>query len=116
MVAAPNAMNTIPSQANNLLNTNPLVQNIMQATAKGNPLAVDPQQQQNQHHIQNTHHQVDLTGNTTPNTELKQHTSPTGDIPSMGVYTPDSTTNSVHSLHHYGQCDLDVAQLGLECM
>ncbi|XP_019865415.1 histone acetyltransferase KAT6A isoform X2 [Aethina tumida] len=35
------------------------------------------------------------------------------DIPSMGVYTPDSTTNSVHSLH-YGQCDLDVAQLGLE--
>ncbi|XP_045478193.1 histone acetyltransferase KAT6B-like isoform X2 [Harmonia axyridis] len=35
------------------------------------------------------------------------------DIPSMGVYTPDSTTNSVHSLH-YGQCDLDVAQLNLE--
>lgn len=33
---------------------------------------------------------------------------------SMGVYTPDSTTNSVHSLHHYNQCDLDVAQLGLE--
>ena len=31
----------------------------------------------------------------------------------MGVYTPDSTTNSVHSLH-YGQCDLDVSQLGLE--
>lgn len=22
------------------------------------------------------------------------------DIPSMGVYTPDSTTNSVHSLHY----------------
>lgn len=36
------------------------------------------------------------------------------DIPSMGVYTPDSTTNSVHSLHGYGQCDLDVSQLGLE--
>lgn len=35
------------------------------------------------------------------------------DLPSMGVYTPDSTTNSVHSLH-YGQCDLDVTQLGLE--
>lgn len=32
----------------------------------------------------------------------------------MGVYTPDSTTNSVHSLHHYGQCDIDVSQLGLE--
>lgn len=34
-------------------------------------------------------------------------------IPTMGVYTPDSTTNSVHSLH-YGQCDIDVAQLGIE--
>ncbi|XP_070493159.1 histone acetyltransferase KAT6A isoform X2 [Chironomus tepperi] len=33
---------------------------------------------------------------------------------SLGVYTPDSTTNSVHSLHHYGQCDLDVNQLELE--
>lgn len=32
----------------------------------------------------------------------------------MGVYTPDSTTNSVHSLHHYGTCDIDVSQLGLE--
>nr|CAI5860554.1 unnamed protein product [Callosobruchus analis] len=45
-----------------------------------------------------------------------KHTPPTpsaADIPSMGVYTPDSTTNSVHSLH-YGQCELDVAQLGLE--
>lgn len=39
---------------------------------------------------------------------------PSQDIPSMGVYTPDSTTNSVHSLHHYGQCDIDVSQLGLE--
>ncbi|KAK9887773.1 hypothetical protein WA026_000088 [Henosepilachna vigintioctopunctata] len=45
-----------------------------------------------------------------------KHTPPTPsapDIPSMGVYTPDSTTNSVHSLH-YGQCDLDVSQLNLE--
>lgn len=108
-----NPMNTIPSQANNLLNANnPLNQNMMQSTKNNNALAVE---QQTQHHIQNTHHQADLTGNTTPNTELKQHTSPTADIPSMGVYTPDSTTNSVHSLHHYGQCDLDVAQLGLEC-
>jgi MOZ/SAS family len=40
--------------------------------------------------------------------------SSSGDIQSMGVYTPDSTTNSVHSLHHYGQCDLDVNQLELE--
>ena len=46
----------------------------------------------------------------------QQHTSPSGNdnIQSMGVYTPDSTTNSVHSLHHYGQCDLDVNQLELE--
>lgn len=32
-----------------------------------------------------------------------KHTPPTPsapDIPSMGVYTPDSTTNSVHSLHY----------------
>ena len=40
--------------------------------------------------------------------------SSSGDIQSMGVYTPDSTTNSVHSLHHYGPCDLDVNQLELE--
>jgi len=35
-------------------------------------------------------------------------------MPSMGVYTPDSATNSVHSMHGYGQCELDVSQLGLE--
>lgn len=111
MVANQSPMNAIPPQPNNLLNANnALNPNIMQST-KNSPL------EQNQHHIQNAHHQADLTGNTTPNsnsTELKQHTSPTADIPSMGVYTPDSTTNSVHSLHHYGQCDLDVAHLGLE--
>lgn len=48
---------------------------------------------------------------------MHQHASPSGNdnnIQSMGVYTPDSTTNSVHSLHHYGQCDLDVNQLELE--
>lgn len=48
-------------------------------------------------------------------TSVKQ-TPPTPsapDIPSMGVYTPDSTTNSVHSLH-YGQCDIEMSQLGLE--
>ncbi|KAK4873761.1 hypothetical protein RN001_013121 [Aquatica leii] len=52
----------------------------------------------------------------TPLPNTIKHTPPTPsapDIPSMGVYTPDSTTNSVHSLH-YGQCDLDVSQLGLE--
>ncbi|XP_063696559.1 histone acetyltransferase KAT6B-like isoform X2 [Culicoides brevitarsis] len=59
-------------------------------------------------------------GAATPNalqmnqTEIKQHTPPSADIPSMGVYTPDSTTNSVVSLHHYSQCDLDVSQLELE--
>lgn len=41
-----------------------------------------------------------------------QQTPPSSEIASMGVYTPDSTTNSVHSMH-YGQCDLD-AQLDME--
>ncbi|XP_075238647.1 histone acetyltransferase enoki mushroom isoform X2 [Lycorma delicatula] len=49
----------------------------------------------------------------TDSTSVKQ-TPPQPEIPSMGVYTPDSTTNSVHSIHGYGQCDLDVNQLGLE--
>lgn len=113
MVQNPNAMNTIPPQSNNLLNANAALNPNMMQSAKNSSLTVE----QNQHHIQNAHHQQDLAGNTTPNSntaELKQHTSPTADIPSMGVYTPDSTTNSVHSLHHYGQCDLDVAHLGLE--
>ncbi|XP_028173694.1 histone acetyltransferase KAT6A-like isoform X2 [Ostrinia furnacalis] len=34
-------------------------------------------------------------------------------LQSMGVYTPDSTSNSVHSVQ-YGNCELDVSQLGLE--
>lgn len=34
-------------------------------------------------------------------------------LQSMGVYTPDSTSNSVHSVH-YPTCELDVSQLGLE--
>lgn len=57
------------------------------------------------------------SGKTTPhldNPNSVKRTPPSQtDLPSMGVYTPDSTTNSVHSLH-YGQCDLDVSQLGLE--
>lgn len=46
---------------------------------------------------------------------MKQAQSvPSGaEVPSMGVYTPDSTTNSVHSLH-YGHCEMDVTQLNLE--
>lgn len=120
MVQNPNAMN--PIQSNSLINANNLNSNMMQA-AKANPL-----DQQQQHHIQNAHHQADLSVNPIANvqqqqrmqkamtpplhqTELKQHTSPAADIP-MGVYTPDSATNSVH--HHYGQCDIDVTQLGLE--
>ncbi|XP_055613729.1 histone acetyltransferase KAT6A isoform X2 [Uranotaenia lowii] len=46
--------------------------------------------------------------------DIKPHGSNSGDVSSISVYTPDSTTNSVHSLHQYGQCDLDVTQLGLE--
>ncbi|XP_049875953.1 histone acetyltransferase KAT6B isoform X2 [Pectinophora gossypiella] len=34
-------------------------------------------------------------------------------LQSMGVYTPDSTSNSVHSVQ-YPTCELDVSQLGLE--
>ncbi|XP_050308446.1 histone acetyltransferase KAT6A [Anthonomus grandis grandis] len=37
----------------------------------------------------------------------------TPEITSMGVYTPDSTTNSVHSLQ-YPPCELDVSHMGLE--
>lgn len=113
MVQNQNPMNAIPPPSNNLLNTNAALNTNMMQSTKNSSMAIE----QNQHNIQNAHHQQDLTGNTTPNSntaELKQHTSPTADISSMGVYTPDSTTNSVHSLHHYGQCDLDVAHLGLE--
>ncbi|XP_076160289.1 histone acetyltransferase enoki mushroom isoform X2 [Ptiloglossa arizonensis] len=57
------------------------------------------------------------SGKTTPHLDnpgsVKRTPPSQPDLPSMGVYTPDSTTNSVHSLH-YGQCDLDVSQLGLE--
>ncbi|XP_077299278.1 uncharacterized protein LOC143920320 [Arctopsyche grandis] len=43
--------------------------------------------------------------------EICQSVSPA--LPSMGVYTPDSTSNSVHSVQ-YNSCELDVSQLGLE--
>ena len=36
------------------------------------------------------------------------------DVSSMGVYTPDSTTNSVHSMQGYSQGEFDVSQLGIE--
>ncbi|XP_063903929.1 histone acetyltransferase KAT6A isoform X2 [Zophobas morio] len=78
------------------------------------------QQQQVQHQQQQQQAQQQMQPQQQPpqmTTPSIKHTPPTpsstDNIPSMGVYTPDSTTNSVHSLH-YGQCDLDVAQLGLE--
>uniref|UniRef100_A0A2A4ITM1 histone acetyltransferase n=1 Tax=Heliothis virescens TaxID=7102 RepID=A0A2A4ITM1_HELVI len=43
--------------------------------------------------------------------ELCEAVSPA--LQSMGVYTPDSTSNSVHSVQ-YPACELDVSQLGLE--
>ncbi|CAG0885895.1 unnamed protein product [Darwinula stevensoni] len=52
------------------------------------------------------------------NSNKTMSTSPTQyhEVSSMGVYTPDSTTNSVHSVHGYTGThhELDVAQLGLE--
>ncbi|XP_058820696.1 histone acetyltransferase KAT6A isoform X2 [Topomyia yanbarensis] len=49
-------------------------------------------------------------------TDIKHQHGPGShnEVQTIGVFTPDSTTNSVHSLHQYGQCDLDVTQLGLE--
>ncbi|KAJ8935110.1 hypothetical protein NQ314_013006 [Rhamnusium bicolor] len=69
----------------------------------------DRAEQEEQHKLENETNQQQMQ-------HSLKHTPPTPsapDLPSMGVYTPDSTTNSVHSLH-YGQCELDVAQLGLE--
>ncbi|CAH0720552.1 unnamed protein product, partial [Brenthis ino] len=43
--------------------------------------------------------------------EMCESVSPA--LQSMGVYTPDSTSNSVHSVQ-YTACELDVSQLGLE--
>ena len=36
------------------------------------------------------------------------------EVGSMGVFTPDSTTNSVHSMHGYSQGEFDVSQLAIE--
>ena len=53
------------------------------------------------------------------NTNSRQGHNPTSpqqnnDVASMGVYTPDSTTNSVHSIQGYSQNDFDVARLNIE--
>lgn len=60
-------------------------------------------------------HKVESHENLQQQTTVKQPppTQATPDIPSMGVYTPDSTTNSVHSLP-YAPCELDVSHIGLE--
>ncbi|XP_055836613.1 uncharacterized protein LOC129905215 isoform X2 [Episyrphus balteatus] len=73
------------------------------------------QQQQQQHISQKVGHDQDLTQNSALNLENMKQSSSTTEISSMVVYTPDSTNNSVHGLqHHYDQCEIDVAQLGLE--
>ncbi|XP_074040879.1 histone acetyltransferase enoki mushroom isoform X2 [Leptinotarsa decemlineata] len=52
----------------------------------------------------------------TPTHQMQHPAKPTmptpTDLPSMGVYTPDSTTNSVMSMH-YGQCELDGTPMSL---
>lgn len=132
-----NKIHEVPKQN---INTNTQCSNLTQQQMQQNTLTGQnlPNQMQNlthtsiQNHANNQKNVVELTdvarsGNTTPRLDnsvesLQPHTPsnsikqtpPTpSDIPSMGVYTPDSTTNSVHSLHYGGPCDLDV-QLGLE--
>jgi hypothetical protein len=87
-------------QHQQMAKTNNLNNSIMTTTLNKNYAAEELQHQQHIDATMMSHQQ------TPP--------SSSGDIQSMGVYTPDSTTNSVHSLHHYSQCDLDVNQLELE--
>lgn len=48
-------------------------------------------------------------------THLPKQSLPSPHERSMGVYTPDSTTNSVHSVHGYGhQYDIDSGHLSIE--
>ncbi|XP_052891390.1 protein split ends [Anopheles moucheti] len=57
----------------------------------------------------------DGTAGAPPDMKQQGGTPGAGGEHSIGVYTPESTTsNSVQSLHQYGQCDIDVSQLGLE--
>lgn len=89
------------AQHQQMTKSNNLNNSIMATSLNKNYANEDLQQQQHIDNAMMTHQQ------TPP--------SSAGDIQSnMGVYTPDSTTNSVHSLHHYNQCDLDVNQLELE--
>ncbi|CAF4928332.1 unnamed protein product [Pieris macdunnoughi] len=56
-------------------------------------------------------HKKEESPKDTSKEELCEAVSPA--LQSMGVYTPDSTSNSVHSVQ-YPTCELDVSQLGLE--
>lgn len=56
-------------------------------------------------------HKKEESPKDTSKEELCEAVSPA--LQSMGVYTPDSTSNSVHSVQ-YPACELDVSQLGLE--
>lgn len=56
-------------------------------------------------------HKKEESPKETSKEEMCEAVSPA--LQSMGVYTPDSTSNSVHSLQ-YPSCELDVSQLGLE--
>ncbi|XP_050347478.1 histone acetyltransferase KAT6A isoform X3 [Nymphalis io] len=57
------------------------------------------------------HSKKDESPKDTNKEEMCEAVSPA--LQSMGVYTPDSTSNSVHSVQ-YPVCELDVSQLGLE--
>ncbi|KAJ0174857.1 hypothetical protein K1T71_009965 [Dendrolimus kikuchii] len=57
------------------------------------------------------HSKKDESPKDTNKEEMCEAVSPA--LQSMGVYTPDSTSNSVHSVQ-YPTCELDVSQLGLE--
>ncbi|XP_045523272.1 histone acetyltransferase KAT6B isoform X2 [Pieris brassicae] len=59
----------------------------------------------------NRKHKKEESPKDTSKEELCEAVSPA--LQSMGVYTPDSTSNSVHSVQ-YPTCELDVSQLGLE--
>ncbi|CAK1550353.1 unnamed protein product [Leptosia nina] len=59
----------------------------------------------------NRKHKKEESPKDTSKEELCEAVSPA--LQSMGVYTPDSTSNSVHSVQ-YPACELDVSQLGLE--
>ncbi|XP_067140041.1 histone acetyltransferase KAT6B-like isoform X3 [Centruroides vittatus] len=50
----------------------------------------------------------------TPGTVISKHTPTPQEMANMGVYTPDSSTNSVISNGGFNSVEIDAAQLGLE--